>query len=250
MATIVIASSRKGTTTREIWADVIMAANSVTLYAPEHELILAWKGPDPPPELLDNPRARIIRQPDGCRSYGEAFGWAVEQTDDDELILLNDDAVLLPDTVQVLLEDAWLIADQARDFRLGFLACRSNFVPGVQNIRAPNEGELRHNFMRYDSEDRILPAARISPIAAFIRREALEAIGGFPPINWYSDDLMCYDLMRMGYTNFVSRAYVHHIGQRSTTQDGVTLQDLDRLGRRWVQEHRPDFWEVINGDVA
>ena len=57
---------------------------------------------------------------------------------------------------------------------------------GAQNVRVPNEGALAGNGLRYDSEDRILPAARVSPIVAWISRDALDAIGGFPPLNWYS----------------------------------------------------------------
>ena len=56
---------------------------------------------------------------------------------------------------------------------------------------------------------------------------------------------MCYDLMKRGYTNFVSRAYVHHIGQRSTTYGGVTMEELDRAGRAWVKKNRPDVWALM-----
>ena len=52
--------------------------------------------------------------------------------------------------------------------------------------------------MRYDSEERIIAAERVSPIVAYVPRAALDAIGGFPPINWFSDDLMCFDLLRAG----------------------------------------------------
>lgn len=247
MTAIVIASSRKGSPERprDVWDDLIMAANSATLYAAEHELVVAWKGPCPPAELLSNPRLRLVEQPDGCRSFGEAFGWAVDRTDADELILMNDDAVLTPDTVPVLLEDVALVRANFPEVPLGFMVCRSNFAPGPQNVRVPNGGELRPNGMRYDTECRVLPAARVSPIVGYIAREALDAIGGFPPINWFSDDLMCWDLARRGYRSFVSRAYVHHIGQRATTQDGATEEDLGRAGREWVRQHRPDFWEAL-----
>jgi hypothetical protein len=250
MPAIVIASSRKGDAARplEVWGDVIMALNSVTLYAPDQELVLAWQGPCEPEGMLSNPRMKLVRQPDSCASYGEAYGFAVGQTPAEELVLMNDDAVLTPTSMEQLLGDAALIREQHPQIKIGFLACRTNFVPGPQNVRAPNDGQLLPSFMRYDSEERILAAERVSPILAYVPRQALGEIGGFPPINWFSDDLMCFDLIRKGYTNFVSRAYVHHIGQRSTTQDGTTAEELHRRGREWVKQNRPDFWKAIGGD--
>ena len=232
------------------WADLLMAVNSVTLYAPGLDCLVAWQGSEAPDGFLPNPRLEVVRQPDSCSTYGEAFGFAVERAPGDELILMNDDAVLLPDTVSTLLQDATLLEHHPEGIRLGLLACRSNFAPGPQNVRSANGGALRPNGMRYDTEDRILPAARGSPVAAYVRRSALDDIGGFPPINWYSDDLMCFDLLERGYANFVSRAYVHHIGMRSTTEGGVTMEQLDRAGRDWIREHRPDFWEAIGSPAT
>jgi hypothetical protein len=248
VVSIVVASSRRGDPARasEIWADAAMALNSVTLYAPEHEVVHAWRGPCAPAGLLPNPRLASLRQPETCDSYGEAFDWAVRQTRADELILLNDDTVLTPATIRDLLEDARLIRERHPEILLGFLACRSNFVAGPQNVRAPNGGTLRPNCNRYDSEDRVLAAERISPIAAYLPRAALDAIGGFPPLNWFSDDLMCWDLLRRGFTHFISRAYVHHIGQRTTTAGGVTESDLLAEARTWLARNRPDFLAVID----
>ena len=47
---------------------------------------------------------------------------------------------------------------------------------GGDTWTATNDGALAGNGLRYDSEDRILPAARVSPIVAWISREALDAI--------------------------------------------------------------------------
>ena len=249
MMTIVMASARQGDADRprEVWGDVILGLASVALYAPDVDVVLAWKGPCEPRDLLDNPRLRVLRQPDECGSYGEAFGWAVEQSTTDELILMNDDAVLTPDTLHDLRVDAELIRTQHAEIKLGFLAARSNVAPGAQNIRVANGGALRPNGMRFDSEDRVLAAERVSPIVASGERSALDAVGGFPATNWVSDDLRCFDLRAKGYTNFVSRAYVHHVGMRSTSQGGVTEQDLLHRGQDWVREHRPDFWRAIGG---
>ena len=249
MASIVIGTARKGEVMDRcrFWADVLMCVNSCTLYAPEHEVVVAWKGPCPPQDLLPNPRLRLVEQPASADSYGEAFDFACSQASSEELILLNDDAVLTPDTIDVLLEDIQILQRAPGAPKVGFLACRSNFVAGPQNIRAPNDGTLAANSMRYDSENKIIGVNRISPVCAYMPRTALEAIGGFPPINWFSDDLMCWDLAQKGYAIFISRSYVHHIGQRASTQGGRTQADLLREGQSWVRRHRPDFWKAISG---
>ncbi len=203
------------------------------------------EGPLPPGGPPPNPRLVLVRQPEDARSYGEAYQFAVERATAEEIILLNDDAVLLPTTVPVLLEDVELLRRHRPPVRPGFVACRSNFAPGAQNIRSPNGGTLRGGLVRWTTEQSILAAERVSPIAAWIERRALREIGGFPPINWFSDDLMCFDLSRRGYTHFVSRAYVHHVGMRATTEDGTTPRDLLEEGLAWVRRHRPDFLAVL-----
>ncbi len=247
MVSIVVCSRRTGHADRpaELWGDAMLALASVAIYAPQCETVHAWFGDDAPPRLIDNPRQRTLRQPAGCDSYGEAFGWAVAQTEANELLLMNDDTVLTPSTVPDLLADVALIREQHPDVRPGFVACRSNFVAGPQNIRAANDGALAANCNRFESESRILAAERISPILAWISREALDAIGGFPPLNWFSDDLMCWDLLQKGYRNFISRSYVHHVGQRTTTHGGVTESHLLKEAQDWVRQHRPDFWKAI-----
>ena len=235
---------------RQLWNDTIMAMNSVTLYAPEVALVVAWQGPLAPAEFLDNPRLCLVEQPASCGNFGEANAFAVEQTDADELILMNDDAVLTPDTVPLLLEDRDLLRENHPDVRIGLLGCRSNFVAGAQNVRAPNGGTLPPNQLRFDSEGRVIPSDRISPIAAYLERAALEDIGGFPPLHWFSDDLMCFDLKRKGYVNLVSRAYVHHIGQRASVQCGASQQSMSREAIDWLRENRPDFYALLETEQA
>jgi hypothetical protein len=246
---ILIASSRKGDSSdpTALWADVLLAVRSALYYGGADPVVLAWQGPVAPPDLPDDPRLTVLRQPDACRSFGEAYAFAAAATDARELVLLNDDAVLLPDTLRLLLEDVALLRRDYPQLKIGYVCCRSNVAPGAQNVRAPNGGALRPNGMRFDSEDRILALDRVSPICGWLHRDALEAIGGFPPINWFSDDLMCWDLGRRGYRHFVSRAYVHHVGMRSTLQ-GRTQEDLLREGQAWLREHRPDFWKAIGGE--
>ena len=249
---MILTTCRHGPTDRprEVWNDTIMAMNSVTLYAPEAELVVAWQGNAAPDEYLANPRLRVVQQPDSCRTFGEANAFAVEHTDAEELILLNDDAVLTPDTMSLLLEDRNLLRETHPDVKIGLLGCRSNFVPGAQNVRAANGGALQSNQLRFDSEGRVIASDRISPIAAYLERSALEAIGGFPPLHWFSDDLMCFDLKQKGYVNLVSRAYVHHIGQRASIQSGASQESMSRDAIEWLRENRPDFHALLTAQRA
>ena len=243
MLAIVIACYRDGdpADAHGLWADIRVAMSSVEAYAPGVEVVLAWRGPCAPTDLPRNPCAKVVRQPDGCATFGEAFGFAVTQTAATELVLMNDDSVLTPAPGPRRREAAAGLRRAQPALRRGVLAARAPVAPAEQNIRSANGGELHSTGMCYDSEDDMIAVDRISPVVAYITRSALDDIGGFPPINWLSDDLMCFDLMSAGYTNFVSRAYVHHIGQRASTQGGSTTVDLLRDGFTWVAENRPDF---------
>ena len=53
-------------------------------------------------------------------------------------------------------------------------------------------------------------------------------------------DLFCFDLVESGRKNFVSKAYVHHVGERGTgSQD-----DLLHAGLSYLVENRRDFIEA------
>jgi hypothetical protein len=77
----------------------------------------------------------------------------------------------------------------------------------------------------------------ISPIFAWISDEAFET-AKFPPLNWYSDDVHCRDLIEKGYSHFVSASYVHHIGSNTIGFDGKQLHE-DALP--WLKENRPTY---------
>lgn len=235
--TILIASARNGDPRDpRLWADLALCLESCRLYAPGHAVVCAWRGPREPDLAAPHPQLTLVPQPEAARTFGAAFDALYRQAPGEDLFVLNDDTVLMPDTVALLEEDARLL-DRAHP-RWGFLGCRTNYAKGPQNIRQPNGAELRG--VRYESEAKILEVQAIALVAALVRRSALEAIGGFPDLNWYSDDLMSWDLARRGYKHFVSRAYVHHVGMRSTGQDR-SMDDLNREGQAWVRKHRPDF---------
>jgi hypothetical protein len=86
-------------------------------------------------------------------------------------------------------------------------------------------------------------------VTAWFEKRVWQEVGWAPGLLWYSDLLWSYDLRRAGYDLFISRAYVHHIGMRGTTQDGETREQLNEDGLAYLRAHRPDFYEYLTGEV-
>lgn len=221
-----------------LWGDVRVALASIAAYAPGVDVVLAWNGPEQPRDLPANPSVRLVEQAPGIKTASAAWNFAAAQTDADELLVVGDDCVLLPDTLPVLLEDVDFITKQAPDAKLGFVGARSNYVKGPQNIRSSNGGELAG--IRYSTEGQIFQTDMVVPIAAWVRHAVLDSVGGFPNTNWFGDDVICWDLANAGHRHYVSRAYVHHVGERATGE-GKSNQTLLDEGLAWLREHRPDF---------
>lgn len=228
------------------WGDVRVALQSIAAYAPDVDVVFAWNGREEPQHLPHNPNVRLVRQEEGIRTASAAWNFAARQTDADELLVFGDDCVLLPDTLELLREDVAL-ADGVTDAPPGFVGARSNYVKGPQNIRSANGGNL--GGIRFDSEGRVFQTDMIVPIAAWIRHDVFDEVSGFPNTNWFGDDVICWDLENRGYRHYVSRAYVHHVGQRATGE-GSSSQRLYDEGIAWLREHRPDFLEAKMGMQA
>lgn len=200
------------------WADLDLAVRSLRHYtmAP---VVVAWKGPNAP----DVPADVLVEQPADALSFGAAYQFAAKlagaEYGADVLLVCNDDVVCCPDSYDDLLADYKHAADLGP---VGFVAACSNYArPQQQTVRP-------------------LPVACVayvvSPFFALVETDALPE--RWPDCNWYSDDVMCADMADAGRTHWVSRSYVHHIGERSTGSDHA---ELDRAGRAWVAEHRPDL---------
>lgn len=249
MLSILIPAARRATpdTAQTCWGDLRVALASVAAYAPECDVVVGWNGLEEPRDLPPNPRARLLRQAPGITTASDAWNWCAAQTEAEELLVLGDDVVLHPDTVGKILEDVAFVRRERPGTKLGFVGARSNFVKGPQNVRAPNGGELPPNMMAYTSEQAIIEVPMVVPIAAWVEHAVLDAAGGFPGTNWFADDLICWDLRRAGYAHFVSRAYVHHVGERSTSQSAGSQRALLEQGLAWLRDHRPDYWaELVN----
>lgn len=171
-------------------------------------------------------------------SFGEAYNALINDAVEAKykrIVIANDDIVLRPDTLTKLVEDADDL--DANGIRWQWLAARTDWVRhNEQNIRFPyaNRG-LRA--VGYPEEEHIVPAQTISPIFAMIRADRWKDIGDFAPISWFSDDEHCYRGSKLGYTNYVSRAYVHHVGSQTMSNwDAARDQSI-----RTLATFNPDF---------
>ncbi len=167
-------------------------------------------------------------------SFGESYNRAIQCAFDDghtEVVVANDDVVLLPDTWKKMLSDI----ETLKGTNVGWLAARSDWARGWQNIRSRLESDTQWNWLRWPSEDTIEPADIIAPIFAWIRRKAWV---NFPPINWFSDDIQCRDVSAKGYQNYIGSFYVHHVGSQSV---GMDAEKLTKEAIDWVRINRPDI---------
>jgi hypothetical protein len=238
----VIASYRRDESPHA-WDDLLLTLYSLKLYAPDHEVVVAWKGPYAPERV--HPQARFVEQDATCKTFGSAYNFAMNQVSGD-CIILNDDVVLLPDTVPLLLSDISEIKRLA-PVAPGIVGCRGSFASSAQSYTG-----FRHLFpaitissnqfqrgigpiVRIESTKQ-----RIAPFAAWISREAHDAVGGLPDADWYGDDLYSRLLHKAGYGLFVSRAFVFHIGERCSSTAGLTQDDLNAAGKAWALENCPE----------
>jgi len=204
---------------------------SIKQYAPECPVYL--RGPE---LVLENFEAdhKIYGQP---RNFGDDYNEVIDAAlkDWSSCIVANDDIVLTPTSVKVLMEDVAIIKTM-HSVKAGWVASRTDAARACQNVRITEKPE-RLNFFKFPSEAHIKMVEEISPIFAWISSDAFEE-AKFPPLNWYSDDVHCRDLIEKGYSHFVSASYVHHIGSNTIGFDGNKLHN-DALP--WLLENRPAY---------
>lgn len=193
-------------------------AASVDAYAPEIDLCIEnGKGP----------------------TFGEDYNRAIERfmsKDDDGVIIANDDIVLTPYSYRLLMEDVQGLKKLC-GAKLGLVAARSDYVRPSQNIRVPRDERDQFVGMRWKSEGAIKKNKVVSPLFAWLPRGAFEQVK-FPPLNWFSDDVMCADLAALGFSHWISRSYIHHVGSMTI---GVDMQSNLKQSLPWLQENRPEY---------
>ena len=203
---------------------------SIKQYAPECPVYL--RGPESVIEKHDA-FLKIYGQPSNFGDdYNHVIGEALKDWND--CIVANDDIVLTPDSVKTLMEDVQIVKSM-HSAKAGWIAARSDAARPCQNVRICEPGERLH-FYKFSSENFIRMVEEVSPIFAYITKEAFGK--GFPPLNWYSDDVHCRDLIERGFSHFVSASYVHHIGSHTI---GFNAKKLHDEALPWLLENRPEY---------
>jgi hypothetical protein len=186
----------------------------------------------------------LVWRPNQATNFGDAYNvatnYAFEHGKYDSVILSNDDVVLNPDTMKLLAADAEIL--DSTGINLGILGARSDYVLPDQNIRFPVYDDKQEG-LRWASEAQIKETGVIAPIFASISRKAWDT-AKFPSTNWYSDNIICHDLLEAGYRHFVSRAYVHHAGSQTV---GTDFKKCHEEPREWIKANRTDMYEVFYG---
>jgi len=196
---------------------------SVEAYAKEHDIVLSGPGG---------------QYTNIGKNFGEAYNellFKIFETET-ECLVANDDIVLDPNTINILLQDVEQL--KISEPKLGWIGARSNRVSGDQGLLAFRKdiGAKQTGF--------------IAPIFAWVSREAFLA-APFAKTHWYSDNLSCSEMHRLGYKMFVSRAYVHHVGSASGKPKGEP-GDLKAEAGKWMWLHHPEYakkWKLSMPDT-
>ena len=208
---------------------LVTLAASVTAYVPT-DVTVFLSG-----SKMIFPRHRTITSDNTATNFGDAYNAVVKQAFEefDEVVVCNDDIVFTPTTWQALTEDVSRL--RSENIPLGWVACRSDYARGYQNIRI---GKGPMSWFRYETENSIIETDVIAPICAYIHKKDWI---DFPPLNWYSDDVNCLDLQKAGKRHFISRAYVHHVGSQTC---GFDAKNLIESAKPWIRENRPELYDL------
>jgi len=204
---------------------------SINQYVPD-DVVIYTAGYD---HIL--PNHRTITLPNDFDNFGDSYNAVVAEAfkEHDEIIVANDDIALTPHSYLLLDQDVKRLKDHLSRIdaspKLGWVASRSDYVREAQNIRFGTE---RHGD-KYKEEYCINEVEVISPLFAYISKDAWV---DFKPINWYSDDIQCLEMLSMGYQNFISRSYVHHVGSQTIGMDN-NKNHLE--AKAWIDSNMPEF---------
>jgi len=190
------------------------------------------------PHLIYSPK-----QETSAKSYDVALKIAFQEYD--EVIVCADDLVLTPDSYRLLCEDISNLKVIHGD-KLGIVAAHTDFTRYTQNIRYQQTPSDKLEYGKWSWEHECRPIKRLSPIFHYLSKKMYDDIF-LPPIEWYSDDVMCEDLNAKGYTHYISRAYVHHAGSQTLGQNTQKLHDE---ALPWLIQNRPQYLDLFFGEGA
>ena len=208
---------------------LVTLAASVTAYVPQ-DVVIFLSG-----SRMIFPRHRTVVMDNDTTNFGDAYNKVCKAAFEefDEIVVCNDDIVFTPYTWQTLSEDVSKL--KSENIPLGWVASRSDYARGPQNIRIGN-GKM--SWFRWESEQQILEVDVIAPICGYVSKEAWV---DFLPLNWYSDDVQAIMMQEAGKRHFVSRAYVHHVGSQTC---GFDATNLIESAKPVIKEHRPDLYDL------
>ena len=200
---------------------------SIDEYVPE-EVTVIISGSD-----LECSRHNTVNLPNNGTNYGDSYNDVVRYAYEmfPEIIVANDDIVLTPSSFDLLIEDKVLL----KNHNVGWLCSRADYVRGLQNIRDAGQ---RRNGVKFVEENQVIQSDILSPLFGIISREAWV---DYKPINWYSDDIQCLEISAAGFTNYISRSYVHHVGSQTI---GMDHGKNDQEARSWIKNSMPEFYEA------
>jgi hypothetical protein len=182
--------------------------------------------------------------PNHYQSFGEAYNACMKEAFLDghqEVIIANDDIVLDPDSYTKLLADRELL--KAKGIKVGFLGARTNMSSLHMNVRnrLPDD---QWNGMKWLSEEAMVQVPWVAPIFASV---GIDGWPGFPPLNWYSDNVACHDMSQDGFTHFLSRSYVHHACSQTIGRGGEADRKNHLDAEPWLKSNRPDLHKIYFG---
>jgi len=202
---------------------------SIKQYAPDVQVYL--KGPE---RVIEGYGCTLVFGE--ATNFGDDYNMVINRALSDghgAVVIANDDIVLTPSSYRVLLDDVEICKELNQN--PGLVASRSDAVRPIQNVRFSDGEKL--NGMKYSHESFVKQLPVLSPIFAWMSAEAFEDCQ-FPPINYFSDDVICIDLIKKGYRHFLSASYVHHIGSSTIGRDA---HQLTLAAKPWIEQHRPTY---------
>ena len=182
--------------------------------------------------------------PNHYGSFGEAYNACMKEAFLDghqEVIIANDDIVLDPTSYTLLLEDRKQL--QSKGVKVGFLGARTNMSSLHMNVRN-RLTEDHWNGMQWASEQLIIQVPWVAPIWASV---GIDGWVGFPPLNWYSDNVACDDMATDGYMHFISRSYVHHACSQTIGRSQEASAKNHADAEPWLKTNRPDLHKLYFG---
>ena len=191
------------------------------------------------PSLSPSPYKWI---PNTYGSFGEAYNACMKLAfldGHEEVIIANDDIVLDPTSYTLLLEDRKQL--HSKGIKVGFLAARTNMSNMHMNIRNRLENDAWTG-MKWASEDLVIQVPWVAPIFASV---GIDGWPGFPPLNWYSDNVACDDMAKDGFLHFISRSYVHHACSQTIGRNPEANLRNHREAEPWLKRNRPELHKLF-----